>query len=101
MPKKYSILSFSAKSFVPFELYNSCSVMENSIICLCIELFVPGYYPVNMDDYPLLYPFGPDAGDTSHSNLGRDDSYTPRINLVQPIVFFGDTFDHIYVRKLK
>ena len=66
-----------------------------------IELPIAGYYPVNMDDFPLLYPFGMDAGDTSYPNLDRDDSYTPRINLDHPIVFFGDTFDHIYVRKLE
>ena len=52
-----------------------------------------------MDDYPLLYPFGLDAGDSSHYYLDDDDDYSPPIDLTHPIFFFGETFDQIYVRK--
>ena len=54
---------------------------------------------MNYEEFPVLYPFGFDSGDTSHQKLELEDDACVNIAVTTDIVFYNSSYSDrsIYV----
>ena len=55
---------------------------------------------MDLTEFPVLYPFGFDSGDTSHQKLEYEDNECVNVALTTAVVFYDVTYNDIYVTKL-